>query len=335
MSKIKYLLARIMKLNYSNFFKRVNKVHLKTKKNRLIIFFDMIYCGLKYQAGYADYDLFAMYELNKEERKTILTRGINNSIVKKLNNPKYKNYFENKVIFNKKFSKYINREWLFLDNNFQEFKSFIKRNPIFFCKPTSLSCGKGIEKINAKDYKVEELYNKLLNNKQCLVEEVALQHHKISKLHPNSVNTLRVVTINNRKAITIVAAFIRIGNYHKVVDNFNNGGMAAIINLKTGTIDFPALDKEDNIYERHPLTKEKLIGFKIPMWEEAKRLCLEAAKVIEEIGYTAWDVCIGEKYPYLIEANEFPGHDIYQLPPHRDGNIGVWPLFLEAINKEK
>ena len=63
------------------------------------------------------------------------------------------------------------------------------------------------------------------------------------------------------------------------------------------------------------------------------KLCEEASREIPEMGYIGWDVCVGVKSPFLIEGNEFPGHDIYQLPPHRDGNVGLLPLF-ERIMKE-
>ena len=50
-----------------------------------------------------------------------------------------------------------------------------------------------------------------------------------------------------------------------------------------------------------------------------------------------WDVCIGPDKPLLIEANQFPGHDIYQLPAHRLNNnkYGMVPVFEEALNKRK
>ena len=51
-------------MNYGGFFKMVDKVHKKTGKNRIFLFFDMVHCGLKYQAGYVDYDLFEMYGMN-------------------------------------------------------------------------------------------------------------------------------------------------------------------------------------------------------------------------------------------------------------------------------
>ena len=71
------------------------------------------------------------------------------------------------------------------------------------------------------------------------------------------------------------------------------------------------------------------------MWKEIVELCEEAAKVIPEIGYIGWDVCVGEKYPFLIEGNEFPGHDLYQLPPHRSSNEGLLPMFKRIMEEEK
>ncbi|MBQ3020838.1 MAG: hypothetical protein IJD92_01280 [Bacilli bacterium] len=330
MGKIKYLIKRIVKMNYIQFFDTIEKVHKKTKKNKLSIFIDIINCGIKYQAGYIDYNLFEMYNLTNDERKTIITRGINNEILKKYNDQSKSYIFEDKSVFNKIYDKYLNREWIFLKDNLNEFKEYLKNKKEIIVKPLSLSCGKGVEKINVNDYKVEELYNYLIKNDKLLVEDVAIQHKEISKIYPNSVNTIRIVTLNKK----VVAAFIRFGNKGNIVDNFNHDGMVTTINLDSGIIEFPALDKKGNIYETHPFTKENIIGLKIPMWEEVKKLCVDACEITPEIGYIGWDVCVGEDKPFLIEGNDFPGHDLYQLPVHRKEGIGLLPLFKKAMEEK-
>ena len=78
MGKLKYLTQRILKMNYKQFFKTIKNVGNKTNRNKIEIFIDIIKCGIKYQAGYIDYELFEMYNLTEEKRKTIITRGINN-----------------------------------------------------------------------------------------------------------------------------------------------------------------------------------------------------------------------------------------------------------------
>ena len=64
------------------------------------------------------------------------------------------------------------------------------------------------------------------------------------------------------------------------------------------------------------------------------KLVCEAGQVVPQVGLVGWDVCVTEKGPLLIEGNEFPGHDIYQLPPHRTNGIGVLPKFKRAIDGE-
>ncbi len=331
MKKIKYLIKRICNMNFNNFFNTLNDVHKKTGKNKVYLFFDMIICGFKYQAGYIDYNLFEMYNMNRYERSTVITRGINNEIIKKYNDPEYMKIFNDKVKFNERFNKYLKRDWLELTgNNKKEFAKFCEKHPKFVAKPTKESCGKGVEIIDSTDKKIYDLYNDLYNNKQILVEEIAVQCKKLSDLHPDSINTLRVVTLKG----TVVTALLRIGNNHNNVDNFNHEGLCVPIDIEDGIIKYQAIDKKGNLYEKHPITKKEIVGFKVPKWNEVKKICEQAALEIPQVGYIGWDVCVTKDDICFIEANEFPGHDLYGLPPHRTNNIGLLPKFQEAMKKE-
>lgn len=331
MKKIKYLFRRLLKMDYRNFFSTIKEVHRKTNKNSIYIFFDLIICGFKYQAGYMDYKLFEMYKMNKFERKTIVTRGINNDFIKKYNNQNYIKYFNEKIMFNKTFNNYLNRDWLELTgDNLTDFQKFCKKHTVIVVKPNSESCGKGVEIIDTKGQKVADLYNTLMHNKQILVEELAIQCDKLNSLHPSSINTVRVVTLLGE----VVVAFLRIGNNYNSVDNFNHEGLVAPIDINDGIIKYPAIDKKKNLYEKHPITNKEIINFKIPRWEEIKKLCETAALEIPEVGYIGWDVCVGKDKCFFIEGNEFPGHDLYQLPPHRDNNIGLLPKFKQVEERK-
>ena len=72
MGRVGYLLKRITSMDYGKMFGTVNEVHKKCKKGRISIFIDIIKCGMKYQAGYMDYKLFEMYDLNDKQRETTL-----------------------------------------------------------------------------------------------------------------------------------------------------------------------------------------------------------------------------------------------------------------------
>ena len=332
MGKLGYLIKRVKNMNFDKMFQTIDLVNKKTNKSKISIFFDIINCGIKYQAGYVDYNLYEMYKMNKDERKTVVTRGINNEIIKKYNDMTYAYKVEDKALFNNLFNKYLNREWIYIkESSIEDFKKYLKGKKEVIVKPLSLSCGKGVEKIVVKDHNPEELYNHLMQTDQTLVEDVAIQNKVLSDLYPHSVNTLRIVTLNK----VVVAALLRIGNKGNVVDNFNHDGMVTTVDIKTGEIKYPAIDKVGNVYEVHPETNVKIVGIKIPMWNEVKKLCIEACDIVPELGYVGWDVCLGEEKPFLIEGNDFPGHDLYQLPVHRKDNYGLLPEFEKAMKEGK
>ncbi len=335
MKNIKYLFIRIKNLDYKNFFNYINKVNKKTNKNKIFIFFDTIYCGIKYQAGYMDYYLFEMYDMNKQQRSTVLTRGKNNMIIKYFNDKKYFNTFLYKPKFNEKFKKFINRDWILInENSYEKFLKFTNGKVNFIAKPIDGTCGKGIEKINVDETDKKELFNYLIQNKINLLEENITQHDDVNKMYPHSINTIRVITLYNNKnnKSTVFSAYFRIGNNNKFVDNFNSGGMVVPIDVKTGEIKYNALDKDGNLYDKHPMTQTNIKGYVIPKWDEIIKFSKKLALVEKNIGIVGWDIAVTNKGLDVVEGNEFPGHDIYQLPPHRTDNIGVIPEFEKALN---
>ena len=331
MYKIKYFFKRLRSMSFKRMFDTIDLIHKKTGKSKFYLFFDIINCAIKYQAGYMDYKLYEMYDLNKAQRKTIITRGINNSFVRKYNNPEFSKLFHDKLLFNERYKKYLGRDYLKVDeNNYKDFEKFALKHKEIVLKPVGGSCGKGIEIVKVNKNNVEKIYKNVLETERYLVEEKAHQIKEVEKIHPSSINTMRVITLNGY----VVAAYLRMGNKNNPVDNFNSEGLVAPININTGTIDYVAIDKEMNIYEKHPVSNVTIKGFKMPNWKKIKDFTEKVAKEVPEMGYVGWDVSQNENGPYLIEANEFPGHDIYQLPPHRTNGIGMLPVFEEAMNRK-
>ena len=330
MEKIKYLIKRILSMHYKQMFEKIDEVHEKSGKCKLVIFLDMVWCGLKYQAGYMDYALFEMYNLNRAQRRTVVTRGINNGFIKRFNDPNYMPEIENKLKFAHNFGEFMHRDWLDMSTATRsELEAFTAKHPVFMSKPVDGMCGKGIEKIDARSFE-GDLYEHIMSGPQVVLEECVIQHERLRALHPHSVNTCRVITLTQNGKTCVVAAYLRIGN-GKFVDNFNSGGMVVPIEEDRGEIIYPALDKAGNLYEKHPLTGVSIKGFVIPMWDEVCALVKRAGPVVPQVGLVGWDVCVTNNGPLLIEGNDFPGHDIYQLPPHRTNGIGVLPKFQRYL----
>lgn len=327
---IGYMVKRIAKMNYKAFFDKINSLHSKTGKSRIFLLWDMLCCGIKYGAGYMDYDLFEMYNLNSSERNTYITRGRNNALVRKYNNKDYVRYFDNKAEFNKHFSRFIQRDWILFNDNKEDTLKFIESHEVIIVKPVDGACGKGIRKIITSDYPdAQSIYNELeKSDRKLLLEEVIVQHPKINEIYPLAVNTLRVVTIHHEGKTKIVCTYFRIGNNMYFVDNFNSSGMVAPVDEYTGIVKDKAIDKNKNLYEVHPFSGTRIKGFRFPFWDEAMDMVRKAAEVIPQMGYVGWDIAFTPHGSCIVEGNPFPGHDIYQLPEHTPDKHGVYEKFI-------
>lgn len=337
MANLKYLIQRVLDMNYKAMLEKINSIHKKTGRSRLAIFQDMKDCAVKYGAGYMDYDLFEMYNLTAEQRDTYLTRGRNNALVVKYNDKAYFSELGDKIKFNTRFGEFLHRDWIpVTGENKEQVLEFLSRHQTFMAKPSEGSCGWGIEKLSTTDFhSLDSLYEKLAEKAPLLeLEEVIEQHPAVAAIYPGSINTVRMVTIRGKSGrVYLVTAMFRIGN-GKFVDNFNSGGMVAPMDPETGTVIDRALDKQKNLYENHPATGTPIKGFTFPDWDKARSLVEQAAQVVPQMGYVGWDVCFTPNGPCLVEGNQFPGHDIYQLPVHTPDKIGIMPRF-RAIEEQE
>lgn len=335
MARLGYIFRCILHMNYGAMLKTVGKIHKKSGKCRLFLFFDMIWCGFKYGAGYKDYDLNEWWTLNKAQRATFITRGINNSIIARYNDSSSYYLLDNKIEFNRFFADTLDRKWIDLTTaTSEEFAAFLRTVDAILAKPIDATCGVGCLKCEKDEFSDPEgLYQRLKACGSTLVEEYIVQHCELSRLYPHAVNTLRIVSvIDNDGEPHILYAFIRIGQGGRVVDNINNGGMAAPIDLTSGCINNVAFDKDYHYYDTHPDTKVGLIGFPIPLWQEATDLVLRAARRIPQLRYVGWDVAVTENGVCFVEGNQHPGHDILQMPPHTPDKIGMLPRYRQYFD---
>ena len=332
MKRIGFVIKKIFHMDFKSFFQTIGKIHKRSGKSRILLFFDMIYSGFKYQAGYIDYFLFGFEELDKHQRSTYITRGVNNNYIKKMNDSSYYSFFSDKIKFNDTFKKYLKRDYLDIRNGIEEFKKFVNKHKVFIAKVVSSSGGYGVSKYEvSKKTNVDELYNELLDKKQYLVEECIVQHEKMSKVCASSVNTIRIVTARIKDKTTILLRAVRFGNGSSHVDNFHSGGMYTVMD-ENGVIIYPALDRESRVFYEHPKSKVGFVGFEVPYAKEAFKLAESLSKVIPEVGLVGWDIAVSDKGCVLVEGNELPGYDLYQARAHLgEDKCGKKPLFDKVI----
>ena len=335
MSRLKYFWHRLVRMDWKAMWKTTGLLKKRSGKGRLWLMADMLKCAVKYNAGYIDYKIAQMYKLNDEQRKTVITRGISNEIVRRMNPKEYWHLFDDKAQFNELFREWIPRKWLLIGDGTdpEELFALCRNSTQLIGKPLEGSSGQGIQKYTPENWKdgPEAFLQKLKNDGIGILEEVVIQHPKMASLCPTSVNTCRIATLMGDKQQGIVYAFLRIGN-GKVMDNVDCGGMAARIDLASGKLLTVGADKQGNTFIKHPMTNTSLIGFEIPFWEEAKAMCMKAAEKVPQMRFIAWDVAITENGPTFIEGNSFPSHAIPQFAAHYPDGIGILPEFRKFID---
>ena len=65
MRKLKYMIARILGMDYKALFATLRQIHKKTGRNSIWLFVDMVRCGLRSGAGYNDYIIFEWSKIVK------------------------------------------------------------------------------------------------------------------------------------------------------------------------------------------------------------------------------------------------------------------------------
>lgn len=319
-------------------FKKLNKVlsfvHKKTGKSKINIFFDILSCVIRYGAGYNDYILFEYYYMNKKERETYISRVKNKYLISKYNDESYAKFFDEKNLFAEKFKDFLGRKVLDVAKiDLNEFKEFIDGQEYIFAKPYIGESGFGIEKLKVSDFKTpEEMYNYIKNPEKNfgIIEHLIIQHSSTAEIYPYSLNCFRVATLLHEDKVNVLYAVFKMGNNNNFVDNFDNGGLACHYDLDKGEIISYGHSADYKSHKCHPQTGTEFLGKKLPFNEEIKELVTKAAKIVPQVGYVGWDVCLTENGPILIEGNDFPGYDFPQLPDENLPRIGLLPK-LKAI----
>ena len=336
MERIKYFFKVITGVRFKKFFDVLEKCRQKSGKSKFVMFFDVLWCAVRYGAGYYDYSIFAFYNMNAKQRDTYVTRMRNKRIISRLNREDCDYMFDDKDYFAAHFERYLHRDVLIVkDMTPDSLASFCEGKEIIFAKPNNGVSGKGIEKLKINDFEsVEALFNYVKNpeKKFGLLEEAIKQHPEISKLYPLAINTFRIVTlVDDNGESHCIYCTLKMGDKGKFVDNLENDGMCVMVDREKGCLTGVGHTSRLEVLEKHPWTGIVFEGYKLPYINEAINLCLEAAKEVPEIRYVGWDVAIAENGPCIVEGNNYPGYDFWQLPEQTPDKTGLWYVYKKLL----
>lgn len=144
-----------------------------------------------------------------------------------------------------------------------------------------------------------------VNDAPCqnlIFQETIKQSSKTAKLHPESLNTIRIMTLILDNDVKILPCSFRMGVGKSRVDNASNGGIYCKIN-DDGTLSGVAYNTLGEKFISHPDGGE-FNHVKFDFMDKIKHLVKKAAERFPHFRLIGWDIAIDENdEPMIIEAN--------------------------------
>ena len=161
-----------------------------------------------------------------------------------------------------------------------------------------------------------------------VVQERITQHPALAALHPQSVNTVRLVTLCSDDGVpAVIAGVLRIGTGDSEIDNTTGGGIVASIDLATGKCG-PALSRyRVSEHAVHPQSGQQIVGFELPHWARVTYEVIRAHRLVPFPRTLGWDVAIEDRGPVILEINS----DYYYNHLQLDGESAAVGLLRDTV----
>lgn len=301
----------------------------KDQYNKPAMFLDYLWSTVRYGASASDFFDFEFYNKKHALRRTYLCYKAKKQMFHALNDYSKKELFDNKVEFLTRFSAYVERDWLDMTAcGLDAFRAFCEKHNEMIAKPQNLSMGRGVHKVTVGS-DVDALYRQLKDEK-ALVEEFVEQHPDMARIHPDSLNTVRLIAVKLKGRYEIFCTLLRCGVGDMVVDNGGSGGLLARIDPETGVVISDGCNKTHERFSKHPDSGVMLHGFQIPHWDKVLDICRRAMDEVPGVNYVGWDVAIKPDGVELIEGN-FEGQLAgVQISSH-EGYAAKWKYIMGSI----
>ena len=261
----------------------------------------------KHRVTFKEYNIYEFWHLSENEREKYLSEKELKCIYRKMVANDTSPWMDNKLMTHLKFGEFMQRAWICPSiSSFEAFSQFVSSKDCIV-KPWKGSLGQGIYMVNKDNIRnLKDLYDNCTKN-GLFVEECVKSCKELEEIHPQSLNTIRVITMSKGEEFRVLSCLIRMGVGENVVDNAAVGGILAPIDPNTGVIMGDGKDKVGHTYTRHPDTGKVIKGFVIPHWDKVMEACKEMRSFIPDEIFAGWDLCILEDGEVeLIEVNSGP-----------------------------
>ena len=180
-------------------------------------------------------------------------------------------------------------------------------------------CADGRFSVGGEPRSRDETREFLATRREQIVEQYVECAAYARAIYPGTSNTIRVLTVweEETEQAFLPYAIHRFGTRRSNgVDNFARGGVAAWIDVETGTMGPVVSMGPDGrpAYSRvHPETGAAVEGVIVPHWARLAERMVALAADYPFIPYVGWDLVITDAGMRIFEGNSFTGAEVFQL----------------------
>ena len=155
------------------------------------------------------------------------------------------------------------------------------------------------------------MIRKKFSNQDFFFEKQIIQEPVLSQFNPDTVNTIRVLTYNNK----IVSATVRFGGKGEYVDNVSANGVAVSLDIETGVLGDYGMKMYSTIehFYEHPDSHIPFKGTKVTQWSEVRSVVERTLKYLPYYKSVGFDVATTKEGPVILEINTGAGINLSQM----------------------
>ena len=151
----------------------------------------------RHRVNLKEYNTYEFWHLSENDRKEYLSENELKSIYRKTEYVQECKWFDNKLMTHVKYEKYMQRDWICPSIvSYDTFSHFVSTKECI-AKPWKGSLGRGVFKVNKDDTDaMRRFYDECIKN-NLIIEECVKGHKELEEFHPQSLNTIRLMTMTN------------------------------------------------------------------------------------------------------------------------------------------
>lgn len=292
---------------------------------------DMVYSLHRFGLSFQDYCIYGLVNRTPQCRDSFVADKLRYYYCDILNAARIEQLMTDKFACYIAYKRFYKRDVVGCHNtnDKETFIDFISRHDVFIFKPINEHSGHGIKIMHSSAINPEIFFTEKIKMGGFVLEELIQQGMELAAIHPQSINSVRVVTFVINGDVKIIGATLRIGCGNSYVDNAGSGGMFASVDIINGIIQTDAINYKGEHFNFHPNTGIQIVGFKLPQWSEALILINEMATNIEGTTLISWDIAYSDKGWVMVEANDNGAWGILQS----NMKIGLKPILFSYMDE--